>query len=47
MAIQTTLFGKIISLSLLSQLLTAYIGQKIGFNGPADALESPPKISVS
>jgi hypothetical protein len=47
MVIQTALFGKIISPLLLLQLLIAYIGQKIEFNEPVDALESPPKISVS
>ena len=47
MATQTALFGKITSLLSLFRLLIVFIGQKIGFNAHADALESPPRTNVS
>jgi hypothetical protein len=47
MAIPTALFGKIISLLLLFQLLTVYTGLKIGSNVRVVALELPPRTSVS
>jgi hypothetical protein len=47
MGILSVLFGKIISLLWLFQLLIVYTGEKIGFNGPVDAPESPLKTNGS
>jgi hypothetical protein len=47
MGIFSVLFDKIISLLWLFRLLIAYTGEKIGFNGPADAPESPLKTNGS
>jgi hypothetical protein len=47
MVIPTALFGKTISLLLLFQLLIVYTGLKTEFNAHADALELPPRTSVS